>query len=91
MKAEADIAIKMQSPELSEAEKIQFEAQKQMQLEEMRQEHDVEMALLNARLQAETGKAADAATIERDADGRPVSVNGRAVMRDESGAIIGLQ
>ena len=53
LKAEADIALKMQAPELSEAEKIQFEAQKQMQLEEMRQEHDVEMALLNARLKPE--------------------------------------
>ena len=93
LKAEADIATKMQAPELSEAEKMSYEAQLQVQLQEMKEEHEVEMALLNAKLQAAAQPEEpenEAAIIDRDQDGRPTAINGRMVMRDDEGNIIGL-
>jgi hypothetical protein len=99
MKAEADMAVKMAAPELSEAEKVQFDAELQIRLEEMRQDHDVEMAMLQAKLkEAEAAlevepvdMPAEPVRIERDESGAPITVNGRAVVRDEMGNIIGLQ
>lgn len=91
MKAEEYIASKLQAPELSEAEKISYQAQLQVQLQEMKEEHDVEMAVLQARLNAkeEPAEVSESATVEYDADGRPVAVNGKMVMRDSDGNIIG--
>jgi hypothetical protein len=66
MKAEADMAVKMAAPELSEAEKVQFDAELQIRLEEMRQDHDVEMAMLQAKLrEAEAAVAVDPIIAER--------------------------
>lgn len=94
MKAEAEIMMKLKAPELSEIDKLEFEAATSVRLQEMKEEHEAEMAVLEAKLRAAEPKepeAAGGATIERDAEGRTVSVNGRAVVRDENGDIIGLQ
>jgi len=90
IKAEAEIAMKMQAPDVSESEKLQFQADLDIRLQEMKAEHDVEMALLNAKLQPEP-EPAEPVVVDRDGEGRPVSVNGRAVVRDAEGNIVGLQ
>jgi hypothetical protein len=53
-KAESEAAIKANS-DLTDSEKVQFHADMQKLLEDMKQDHEIEMAILNARL-ATTGQ-----------------------------------
>lgn len=52
LKAEADIALKMQAPDVSESEKLQFQAELDIRLQEMKEDHDIAMAILNDKLAA---------------------------------------
>lgn len=50
MKVEAEIMAKLQAPELSDKEKLEYEAAMQVRLQEMKEEHETEMAILKAEL-----------------------------------------
>jgi len=97
--------------DLSESEKVQFNADFEQQKIDMQHDHDVEMAILANRLAAggqpsplEQKSANESlvdvddkqpvdsgrTSIERDAAGNVVSVNGRPVLRDSEGNIVGL-
>jgi len=94
--------------DLTESEKVQFEADFQQQRDDAERDHQVEMAILNAKLnvgippnpleqKAATESLMDGdeessqgAMLVRDDNGNVVSVNGRPVLRDAEGNIIGL-
>ena len=90
IKAESEIALKANG-DLTEAEKVQFQADLQLRLKEMDQDHQVELELLRKQMAPQPVAEPQGAVIERDANGQVLSVNGRAVVRDTDGNIVGLQ
>jgi membrane protein involved in colicin uptake len=109
IKAEADAALKA-NQDLTDSEKVQADMEMKKLLEDMRQDHDIEMAILNSKLSAgippsplelanannsltdddEEQEGAQRVSIDRDAMGNVTGVNGRPVVRDAEGNIVGL-
>jgi len=87
MKAEADIVLSS-NKDLSESEKAQFEADFKSMMDDRDKEHQIEMELL--RRQLEPKPDIDGIEFKKGADGKIEQVNGRMVIRDESGTPIGL-